>query len=132
MEKQHRRGSSGKVPGALTSGGRGGTPGQDPRQFKFAIICKKCDEIRVPAGSPKPLPQLPFWEVSGRDVWTLRNAHIAVVSDVCSPQPARHAKASCMPARISHDATATGGISANYCVHTAPGVTSGDDDVESS
>ena len=43
MEKRHRRGSSGKVPGALTSGGRGGTPGQDPRQFKFAIICKKCD-----------------------------------------------------------------------------------------
>ena len=27
----------------LTSGDRGGFPSQDPRQFKFAIICKKCD-----------------------------------------------------------------------------------------
>ena len=27
----------------LTSGDRGGIPCQDPRQFKFAIICKRCN-----------------------------------------------------------------------------------------
>jgi len=30
------------VPGPLTSGDRGGIPCQDPRQFKFAIICMRC------------------------------------------------------------------------------------------
>ena len=88
-------------------------------------------KIRHPTGSPDPLPGLPFREVSGRDVRTLRNAHIAVVSDVCSPQPARHAKASCMPTGISHDATATGRVPADYFIHAAPGVTSGDDHVKS-
>jgi len=42
MERRHRRGSSGKVPGPLTSGDRGGIPCQDPQQFKFAIICMRC------------------------------------------------------------------------------------------
>ena len=45
MERRHHRESlpSGREPGVLTSGDRGGFPSQDPRQFKFAIICKKCD-----------------------------------------------------------------------------------------
>jgi len=45
MERRHHREPlpSGEVPRPLTSGDRGGILCQDPRQFKFAIIWKKCN-----------------------------------------------------------------------------------------
>ena len=46
-------------------------------------------------------------QISRRHVRALRDAHIAVVSDVRPPQPARHAKAGCMSTRVQNGATPT-------------------------